>query len=155
MAAACAMDPAVSTPMPRDPGSPAPAGREPFTWRARAGSFVYAFRGVAALLLREHNAWIHLAAASAASAAGWVLAISRLEWCLVVFAIGGVLAAEAFNTAIEALADAVAPRRDPLVGRAKDIAAAGVLITSAGAAVIGLLIFGPRLLAFFGHAPAR
>ena len=142
-------------PTDRDPASPAPVPREPFTWRARAGSFVYAFRGVAALLLREHNAWIHLAAAVLAGAAGWILAIDRLEWCLVVFAIAGVLAAEAFNTAIEGLADAVAPRQDPLIGRAKDIAAAGVLITSAGAAVIGLLIFGPRLLAFFAPAAAR
>jgi diacylglycerol kinase (ATP) len=132
------------------PSPPASEEREPFTWRARAGSFVYAFRGVAALLWREHNAWIHVVAAILACAAGWILAISRLEWCLIVFAIGGVLAAEAFNTAIEALADAVAPRRDPLVGRAKDIAAAGVLIMSAGAAIIGLLVFGPRLLAWLG-----
>ena len=107
-----------------DPSQPATAEKEPFTLRARAGSFVFAFRGLAALLLREHNAWIHMAAAAAACAAGWWLRISRIEWCLVVFAIGAVLSAEAFNTAIETLADAVAPRPDPLVGRAKDIAAA-------------------------------
>ncbi len=144
----CPCDEAPAQTMIRDESpSPRPFGaKEPFTWRARAGSFVYAFRGLAALLLREHNAWIHLAAATLAAAAGWWLAITRLEWCLVVFAIGAVLAAEAFNTAIEALADAVAPRHDPLIGRAKDIAAAGVLLTSIAAAVAGLLIFGPRLL---------
>jgi diacylglycerol kinase (ATP) len=133
-----------------EPTPPAPLEREPFTWRARAGSFVYAFRGVAALLGHEHNAWIHMGAAVLAGAAGWALAISRLEWCLIVFAIGGVLAAEAFNTAIEKLADAVAPQRDPLVGRAKDIAAGGVLLASAAAASIGVLVFGPRLLAWLG-----
>jgi diacylglycerol kinase (ATP) len=136
--------------MDTEPTAPAPEEREPFTWRARAGSFVYAFRGVAALLGREHNAWIHLGAAVLACAAGLVLAISRLEWCLIVFAIGGVLAAEGFNTAIEKLADAVAPRRDPLVGRAKDIAAAGVLLASAAAAVVGVLVFGPHLLTLLG-----
>ena len=133
--------------MNEDPSPRAPEEREPFTWRARAGSFAYAFRGVAALLLREHNAWIHLVAAFLDCGAGWWVGISRLEWCLIVFAIGGVLAAEAFNTAIETLADAVAPRRDPLIGRAKDIAAAGVLLASIGAAVVGLLVFGPRVLA--------
>jgi diacylglycerol kinase (ATP) len=136
--------------MDSEPTPPAPLEREPFTWRARAGSFVYAARGVVALVGREHNAWIHLGAAVLACAAGWALAISRLEWCLIVFAIGGVLAAEAFNTALEALANAVAPRRDPLIGRAKDLAAAGVLIASGAAALVGALVFGPRLLAWLG-----
>ena len=68
---------------------------------------------------------------------------------LVTFAVTSVLAAEAFNTAIETLADALAPERDPLVGRAKDLAAAGVLLASVGAAVVGLLVFGPRLLGYY------
>ena len=101
--------------------------KSPFTVRARALSFVYAYRGVKALLLREHNAWLHLVAASAAGGLGWFFGISRTEWCLVAFAVGSVLAAEAFNTAIETLADAV-------------------LLTSLAAAVVGLLVFGPKLV---------
>ena len=126
---------------------PLPA-KTPFTWRARARSFVFAFQGVRSLLGREHNAWLHLGAAVAASALGWLLRISRVDWCLVIFAVGSVLAAEAFNTAVESLADAVAPGPHPLVGRAKDLAAAGVLLTSAGAAGVGLLVYGPPLLAW-------
>lgn len=122
-------------------------GKTPFTWRARAQSFVFAFQGVWSLLGREHNAWLHLGAALAAAGMGWWLGISRVDWCLVILAIGSVLAAEAFNTAIESLADALAPGRHPLVGRAKDLAAAGVLLTSAGAAGVGLLVYGPPLLA--------
>ena len=124
--------------------------KTPFTWRARGQSFVFAFQGVRWLLGREHNAWLHLGAAAVAAGLGWWLKISREDWCLVIFAITLVLAAEAFNTAIETLADALAPERHPLVGRAKDLAAAGVLITSAGAAVVGLLVFGPRLLVWLG-----
>ena len=120
-------------------------GKTPFTWRARARSFVFAFQGVRSLLGREHNAWLHLGAAVAAGGMGWWLGISRVDWCLVIFAVGAVLAAEAFNTAIESLADAVAPERHPLVGRAKDLAAAGVLLTSAGAAGVGLLVYVPPL----------
>ncbi len=127
--------------------------KTPFTWRARGRSFLFAFQGVGSLLRREHNAWLHLFAAAAAAAMGWWLAISREDWCLVILAVALVLAAEAFNTAVESLADAVAPERHPLVGRAKDLAAAGVLLTSMGAAGVGLLVFGPPLLAWLtGHS---
>ena len=122
-------------------------GKSAFTFRARALSFVYAFQGVRSLLLREHNAWLHLFAGAAAVGLGWGLGISRVEWCLVAFAIGAVLAAEAFNTAIETLADAVSPGQNPAVGRAKDLAAGGVLLTSLAAATVGSLIFLPKLLA--------
>ncbi len=122
-----------------------PPTKGPFSLRARANSFIYAFRGVRALLWREHNAWLHLLAAAGTVGAGWWFEISRVEWCLVAFAIGSVLAAEAFNTAIEALADAVHPEQNPLVGHAKDLAAAGVLLAAGGAAAVGLLIFVPRL----------
>ena len=138
--------------VPATPPSPesenaAAERRAAFSWRARAGSFRYAWRGVYRLLRREHNAWLHLVAAVAAVALGAALSISRLEWCAVVFAIAAVLGAEAFNTAIETLADAVHPDRDPLVGQAKDLAAAGVLLVSLGAAAVGLIVFAPRLLA--------
>ena len=49
--------------------------------------------------------------------------------------------------ALEALADAVHPQRDPRVGRAKDLAAGAVLVAAIAAAVIGALILGPRLFA--------
>ena len=116
-----------------------------FTIRARARSFAFAFRGIWALLRREHNAWIHLLAALLAVGAGAWWRIERMEWCLVLFCIGAVLAAEAFNTAIESLADAVKPEHHPLVGRAKDLAAASVLLVSIASAVVGLLIFCPRI----------
>ncbi|MCI0887942.1 MAG: diacylglycerol kinase family protein, partial [Chloroflexi bacterium] len=57
-----------------------------------------------------------------------------------------VLASEAFNTAQEFLADAVQPNHDSLIGRAKDVAAGAVLLTSLGAAAVGLLIFLPHVL---------
>lgn len=129
-------------------------GKTPFTWRARGQSFVFAFRGIKSLLRREHNAWLHLGAALAAVGMGGWLGISREDWCLVVFAIGSVLAAEAFNTAIESLADTVSSEPHPLIGRAKDLAAAGVLITSMGAAAVGLLVFGLPLLAKLYSSPS-
>ena len=133
---------------------PPPEVREPFSWRARANSFVYAFRGAWTLFRREHNAWIHFGFAVAVCAAGWWWRIDRLEWALVVFAIGSVLAAEAVNTAFETLADALKPERHPLVGRAKDLAAAAVLLAAITAAVVGMLVFGPRVWSLVHRFPS-
>lgn len=80
-------------------------------------------------------------------AAGFIFSISRMEWCAVVLCIGGVLMAEAVNSAIEALADKVSPERDPLIGRAKDIAAGAVLLFVIAAVVVGLIVFIPKLTA--------
>jgi diacylglycerol kinase (ATP) len=112
----------------------------------RAASFAFAFRGLRALLQAEPNARIHLLATVAAVGAGVALGIRPLEWCAVVTAIALVWMAEALNTAVETICDLVHPEPHPLVARAKDVAAAGVLCAAIGAALIGAFIFGGRLL---------
>jgi diacylglycerol kinase (ATP) len=77
---------------------------------------------------------------------GLILGLSRLEWCAVVLACAAVWSAEALNTALELLADATTQEMHPLIGQAKDVAAGAVLVTAIGAAVVGLLVFGPHLL---------
>ena len=121
--------------------------KQPFSWKKRLRSFRYAFNGIASLFVSEHNARIHAAAAVVAVALGIWLRISSTEWAVVALCIGGVLAAEALNSAVEALCDKVSPGFDPLIGRAKDFAAAGVLLTAFGAAAAGILIFLPKLIA--------
>jgi diacylglycerol kinase (ATP) len=121
---------------------------ERFSVGARARSFRYAFRGVGALLRSEPNAWIHLLAAGLVCALGAFLDLPRASWIWLAAAIAGVFAAEAFNSALEALADAVHPAPHPLVARAKDLGAAAVLFAAAGAAAIGLLVLGPPLFAW-------
>jgi len=110
-------------------------------------SFVFAFRGIGFLLRTQTNARLHLAATVVVIGAGFGFQISRAEWLAVVAAIGLVWTAEGMNTAIEAVVDLVSPEAHPLAGRAKDVAAGAVLIAAGVAAVIGVLIFGPRLLA--------
>jgi diacylglycerol kinase (ATP) len=121
---------------------------ERFTLAARARSFRYAFRGLAALFRGEPNAWLHALAALAVCALGALLGLPRERWAWLVAAIAAVFAAEALNAALEALADAVHPAPHPLVARAKDLGAAAVLIAAAGAAAVGLLVLGPPLLAW-------
>jgi len=117
------------------------------SWLAeRAASFRFALRGLAALA-REPNARIHAAAALAVIVLAAALGVGRHDGALLALAIGLVLAAEALNTALEALADHVAPGVHPLVARAKDIAAAGVLLAALTAVAVGLLVFWKPLLA--------
>jgi diacylglycerol kinase (ATP) len=118
-----------------------------FSLRARVHSFADAIRGIATLLAQEANAQIHLVASIAAIALGLWLGLTPGEWCWIALAIALVWVAEALNSALEALADAVHPARDPRVGRAKDLAAGAVLIAAIASAVIGALLFGPRLFA--------
>jgi diacylglycerol kinase (ATP) len=118
-----------------------------FSFAARIRSVRYALRGVGVMLWTQHNAWVHALATAAALIAGFTLQISPGEWLAIILAIIAVWTAEALNTAFESLCDVASPEFHPMVERAKNIAAGAVLISAVGAVVIGLLIFGPKLLA--------
>ncbi len=122
-----------------------------FSFRKRLKSFVYAFRGIGLLVRNEHNARIHLVAAVAAVAAGFLLGITAVEWTVIVLVIGAVLAAEAFNSALEALCDLVSPGYHESIKKAKDLAAGAVLLVAIAAAVIGSVIFLPRILTLLNN----
>jgi diacylglycerol kinase len=116
----------------------------------RLDPFHHAFAGIAHAIATQANMRIHLAISAAVIAAGVWLGLTRLEWIAIVFAIGLVLQAELLNTAIEAIVDKASPERHPLAKAAKDCAAGAVLVTALAAVAIGVLVFGPRLLAFLG-----
>jgi diacylglycerol kinase (ATP) len=111
---------------------------------ARLRSFRYAFRGIRVMMVTQHNAWIHAAISIAVVVAGFVSALRRLEWCAIVLAMMAVWTAEALNTALEFLCDLTSAEFHPLIEKAKDVAAAAVLISAIGAVVVGLLVFGPH-----------
>ncbi len=117
--------------------------------KKRLRSFKFAFQGVRTLMSTQPNAWIHFLAMCVVLFMGWYFELSKVEWCLVIFAICSVFAAEGFNTALEFLTDLVSPDYHELAGKTKDVAAGAVLITAIGAAVVGLIIFLPKILALF------
>jgi diacylglycerol kinase len=114
--------------------------------KRRIQSFRWAFRGISGLVRTQANFRIHLGAALATLLTGLWLGLPALEWLAILLCIGLVLTAEAFNSALEKLSDAAVPEPHPLVGMAKDMAAAAVLISSVLAAAVGLVVFLPRLL---------
>lgn len=111
--------------------------------KKRIKSFAYAIKGISSFLQKEHNAWIHCTAIGVVTVAGFSFDITRTEWLVVILCFGIVLAAEAFNTAIERLVNLVSPDFHPLAGEVKDIAAGAVLICAITAAIVGLIIFIP------------
>lgn len=123
--------------------------RSPINFRKAARSFRYATQGILDLFRFENNARIHLFAAIGVIIAGFYFNLSNTEWALVVTQIALVWAAEAFNTALEKLADAVSAEYHPLIKSVKDLAAGGVLIVAISAAIVGTLIFYPKLLLLF------
>lgn len=120
------------------------------SWRARYRTFRHAARGIATLLHSQWNARIHFVCAFVVAGMAFWLGLSPVEWCLIVFAIGFVWVAEALNTAIEFLVDLASPEIHPLAGKAKDIAAGAVLSAALVAVMIGLIVFGPKLLGAIG-----
>ncbi|MFM8986739.1 MAG: diacylglycerol kinase [Planctomycetia bacterium] len=113
------------------------------TW---LGKFGDSFRGLFRAVATESSFAAHLPAAAAAIALGAWLGLSAGEWCLVALAIGGVLAAETVNSAIEMLAKALDRGPDERIRDALDMASGAVLVTVGTAIVVGLAVFGPRLL---------
>ena len=120
-----------------------------FSWRKRGLSFKYAWQGMKALIKYEHNSRIHAFFAIAAIACCIIFNVSSVEWCIIIICIGMVLAAEALNSAVEAIADRLTGNYDELIGRAKDFGAFAVTILAAASVVVGLIIFLPKFLAFF------
>lgn len=113
-------------------------------------SFKYAFSGIVQAYKGEQNLKIHTVVAILVIIFGAILKISYTEWLVCLVLIGLVLMAEFFNTAIEYVVDLASPKIHPLAKAAKDTASAGVLVMAIISAIIGLMIFVPKLIGFIG-----
>ncbi|WCL82788.1 diacylglycerol kinase family protein [Saprospira sp. CCB-QB6] len=115
--------------------------------KARWASFGYAFAGLFDFVSGRHpHAILHLIAAITVLLAAYYFALAPWEWGLIILAIGGVLALEALNSALEYVVDLVQPDFHPLAKKAKDMAAAAVLIFALATLGLAGLIFWPKIL---------
>jgi diacylglycerol kinase len=105
-------------------------------------SVPFAWEGIKTLLNLENNAKIHLLAVLVVTITGFFIHFSEAEWLAVIVVMGGVLALEAVNTAIETLVDLVSPEFHPLAKKVKDVAAGAVLLfVFAALAVAGIILW--------------
>lgn len=108
--------------------------------------FAYAWSGIRYGLAHECNMRFHACTALIVTVCGVYFDITKLEWLFVLTAIGGMLALELMNTAIEKAVDLVTNETHPLAKAAKDTAAGAVLVYAIFSAVVGLIIFLPRIM---------
>lgn len=113
-------------------------------------SFKYAFMGIKSAYKDEQNLRIHTVMAILVLIFSFILKVSYYELIVCLILIGLVLMAEFFNTSLENLVDLVTLEKNPLAKVAKDTAAAGVLVFAIISAVIGLIIFVPKIIVFVG-----
>lgn len=112
----------------------------------RIKSFSYALNGIKILVREELNFRIHIIFTVLVSLLGILLKLSQFEWITIIICIVSVLCAEALNTAVELLADAISEAYHPLIKKAKDIGASATLFIAIGAAIVGGMIFIPKLM---------
>ncbi len=110
-----------------------------------ANSFKYAMEGIFSALKCERNMKIHFAIMILVIIAGLIFEISAIEWIVCIVLFSGVISGELFNTAIENLVDIVMPYKNDKAKVVKDVSAGAVLIWAIGAAIIGLIIFLPKI----------
>jgi diacylglycerol kinase len=126
------------------PSDPIARGRPRKRWGAKLG---VALRGIK-LGIRGHSSFfVHFFFAALTVAAAIVLECSLAEWCILWGCIGFVLTAELFNSAIEMLFRGLEETQKQRVWPSLDIAAGAVLLASMIAAIIGAIIFLPKLAA--------
>ena len=118
--------------------------RESFL-KNRIKSIGFALRGVLVLIRTERSIKIQLFIALLITAAGFYYNISATEWILQTLAIALVLGIEGLNTAVEKIADYIQPRYDQKIGFIKDVAAGAVMLVAIGAAIIGFIIYMPKV----------
>ena len=111
----------------------------------RVKSIGFAMRGAFLLVRTEGSIKIQVFIMLIMTAAGFYFDISNTEWILQIFAFALVLGIEGLNTAVEKLSDFVQPEFDHKIGFIKDISAGAVMMVSIAAAIIGLIIYLPKI----------
>ncbi len=113
--------------------------------RSMIDSFRDALAGIRSVLRTQRNARIELGVAVLVVLLGSWLRLPARDWGVLWLAIGAVLSAEIFNTAIESLVDLLSPEHREAARNAKDAAAGAVLMFALTAVLVGLCVLGPPL----------
>ncbi|BCB04865.1 diacylglycerol kinase [Bacillus sp. KH172YL63] len=109
-------------------------------------SFGYAAQGIRSVWKTEQNFRIHSFVGAAVFMTAFLLSVSVLEWAILIILVFMVLALETMNTAIEKAVDLTSEEYHPLAKAAKDLASAAVLLFAVCTALVGAIIFLPKLL---------
>ena len=113
--------------------------------RRHVVSIKFALEGIRLGLNTQPNFRVHILISILVIISGFYFQISHFEFQIILLLIGLGLGFEFFNTAIEYTVDLLTDKHHLLAKFAKDCAAASMLIYSIFAALIGLIIFLPKI----------
>ena len=116
-------------------------------WKEERRSFGYAFEGLKHAWVTQRHLRIHVALGLLAAGMGLALGLGPGEWAALLTIMTVVIALELLNTVVEAAVDLASPQFHPKAKVAKDVAAGAVLVSAAGAALVGAVIFLPKMAA--------
>lgn len=109
-------------------------------------SFKYAIEGILTGIKQERNMKIHITIMILVIIMGIILKINKIEWIICIILFGVVISLELINTAIENTIDLITLEKNSKAKIAKDTAAGAVLVSAISAAIIGLIIFIPKII---------
>lgn len=109
-------------------------------------SFRNALIGIKIAFKSQKNLRLHIVIGVFVIIIGVFLKVSIVEWLILLLTILLVVISEMFNTALELTVDLFSTDYSKQAKNAKDVSAAGVLITAIFAIIIGIIIFLPKLL---------
>ena len=111
-------------------------------------SIGFALEGLSEMALHHNNFRLQIVIGVIAVIAGFFFGLNYLEWVALILVSGLVLVAEMANSSIEAVVDLITKERKLEAKKAKDIAAGMVFLASWLSIIIGIFIFGPRVMKF-------
>ena len=108
--------------------------------------FKYGFEGILTGIKEEQNMKIHIIIMILVIIFGIMLKINTTEWIICILLFGLVISMELMNTAIENTVNLITKEKNQQAKIAKDVAAGAVLASAIVSAIIGLMIFVPKIL---------
>src|ERR1700712_4562004 len=108
-------------------------------------SLGYAINGWKLFFITEKNGQIQLVIAALVLIASFVFHISHTEWIAILLCMAMVLALEMTNSVLEKLVDFLHPNQHDHIKWIKDVAAGAVLWAAVLSAIIGGVIFFPKI----------
>lgn len=112
-------------------------------------SFKYAGEGLIFGFKNTKNLKIDLLVAIIVTVFGFIFKLSYVEWAIILFCFGLVMSLELVNTAIEEAVNLAMPNIHPVAKISKDVAASAVLLAALVSAIIGIVIFLPKIINLF------
>ncbi|WP_295731695.1 diacylglycerol kinase family protein [uncultured Limosilactobacillus sp.] len=112
----------------------------------------HSIHGIWMVISQERNMRYHIAASVIVIVAGLCFKLLPWEWLWLFLAIFTVFSAEFMNTVAETFCDLMVGHQFNVnVKKIKDVSAGAVLIAALFAVIVGLIIFGPRLIELLGR----